>query len=128
MPGRPKMMAKKITELEAKAEEVCGLIEEYIPRQYEMHEGPLEETDPLCQSWNLAVFAATDAMNRMSDLAILLRAKAGIPESEPSEACLAAIAKTTEQRKNPQAVACCEQGTNGDTESMGAVDIPQERV
>ena len=122
------MMAKKITELEARTEEVCGLIEEYIPRQYEMHEGPLEETDPLCQGWNRAMFAAEDAMNRMSDLAILLRAKAGIPEPEPSAAFLAEMTKRSEQNENAQAVTCCEQGTNGDTEPMGAVDIPQERM
>ena len=124
MAGRPKMMAKKITDLEARTEEVWGLIEQYIPKQYEMHEGPLEETDELCQCWNRAVFAATDAMTAMANLAEMLRAKAGIDEAEHRAARRAETAKIIEQRESGQAVACCNRGTNGDTEPMGAVDIP----
>ena len=123
MAGRPKMMANKITELEAKTEEVWELIEKYIPKQYEMHEGPLEEADELCQCWNKAVFKATDAMTAMANLAEMLRAKAGIPEPESRVACLAEIARITEQRESAQAVSCCGQGTNGDSEPIGLVDI-----
>lgn len=119
MPGRPKMMAKKITDLADKAEELYSLIEEYIPKQYEMHEGPLEETDELCQCWNKAVFMLTDAMGATSILAEMLRAKAGINEAEHR-----AARRAERARKNPQAVPCCERGTNGDTEPVGAVDIP----
>jgi len=120
MAGRPKMMANKIAELEAKTEEVFNLMEDYIPEQYKMHEGPLEETDELCQCWNRAWFGAADAMSSMYSLAIVLRAKAGIPEPERSAALLAEIARITEQRESAQAVACCERGTNGDSKPMGA--------
>ena len=121
MAGRPKAMANKITELEAKAEEVWELIEKYIPKQYEMHEGPLEEAGELCQYWNKAVFMATDAMYAMGVLAAMLRAKAGISDPADFER-YPKIAKMREQGENPQAVPCCEQGTNG--EPIGLADIP----
>ena len=117
------MMAKKITDLEAKMEEAWGLLEGYIPKQYHNFEGPLEKTGELCQCWNRAVFKATDAMSAIKDLAELLRAKAGIDEADLRAARRAEIARITEQRESGQAVSCCEQGTNGDTEPMGAVDI-----
>ena len=91
MPGRPKMMAKKITELEAKAEEVFNLITEYIPKQYEMHEGPLEEMDELCRGWNESMFAIIDASCRVGELAKMLRAKAGIDEVAFREARRASV-------------------------------------
>ena len=128
MAGRPKMMANKITELEAKMDEVWELITEYIPEQYEMHEGPLEKAGELCQSWKKAEFLATDAMSAMANLAEMLRGKAGINEEEFSAVRraerLAKMAGKNEQREHPQAVACCEQGTSGDTGPRGLVDIP----
>ncbi len=120
------MMAGKITELAAKMEEVWELIEKYIPEQYQpnMWKGPFEKTGELCQCWNMAVFKATDAMSAMSNLAELLRAKAGIDEAEHRAARRAEMARKNEQRENPQTVPCCEQGTSGDTEPTGLVDIP----
>ena len=119
MAGRPKMMAKRITELEAKVEEVWVLLEDYMPEQY----ADLSVESPLCDAWNAANFAITDASYRMAELATMLRAKAGIPESESEMALRAEIAKMRGQGENAQAVPCCEQGTNGDTEPKGAVDI-----
>ena len=121
MAGRPKMMANKITDLADKAEEVFNLITEYIPEQYEMHEGPLEKAGELCQSWKKAEFLATDAMSAMGVLAAMLRAKAGISDPADFER-YPKIAKMREQGENPQAVPCCEQGTNG--EPIGLADIP----
>ncbi|MCH8853350.1 MAG: hypothetical protein IID41_11975 [Planctomycetes bacterium] len=122
MAGRPKMMANKITELEAKTEEVFNLITEYIPKQYEMYEGRLEKASELCQYWKKAEFMVTDAMYAMGVLAATLRAKAGISDPADFER-YPKIAKMREQGEGTQTVPCCEQGTNGDTEPMGAVDI-----
>ena len=99
MAGRPKMMAKKMTDLEAKTNEMFDLISEYIPEQYELFEGPTGK-DPLCDAWNTALFAVTDAMQRMNQLARMLRDKAGIDEPEPSAAVLANMAKRTEQSES----------------------------
>ena len=126
MPGRPKMMAKKITDLADKAEELYSLISELIPRQYEMWEGPLEKASELCQCWNKGVFMLTDAMCATANLAEMLRGKAGINEEEFSAARraerLAKMAGKNEQREHPQTVPCCEQGTSG--EPIGLADIP----
>ena len=122
MAGQPKKMAKKITELNAKMLEVWSLIEKYIPEQYERFELPLEETDELCQSWNRAVWAATDAMREMGALATMLRFKAGIPDPADFER-YPEIAKMRWQEESAQAVPCFEQGTNGETEPIGPVDI-----
>ena len=119
MPGRPKMMAKKIAGLDAKLDEVWGLLLDYMPKQYAV--GSVES--PLCDAWNAAEGAITDASNHMGYLATMLRAKAGIPESESEMALRAEIAKMRGQGESAQAVPCCEQGTNGDTEPKGAVDI-----
>ena len=121
------MMAKKITDLADKSEELYSLISELIPEQYEMCEGPLEKASELCQYWNKAVFKHTDAMCATANLAEMLRGKAGINEEEFSAARraerLAKMAGKNEQREHPQIVACCVQGTSDDTEPTGLVDI-----
>ncbi|MCH8852606.1 MAG: hypothetical protein IID41_08105 [Planctomycetes bacterium] len=119
MAGRPKVMAKRITELDEKLEELWGLLDDYMPKQY----ADRSAEGPLCDAWGAAENAITDASHRMGDLATMLRAKAGIPESERSVALSAEIAKMREQGESAQADACCEQGTSGNTEPMGAVDI-----
>lgn len=129
MPGRPKVMAKNITELAEKAEEVFNLILEYIPKQYEMREGPFRRADLLCQLWKEAEWKITDAMYATSTLAKILRDKAGIPESEAEIALRAELAEIRGKgrsalREIVQAASSDEQGTNGDTELMGSIDIP----
>ena len=110
--GQPKTTARKITELEAKAEEVFNLISDYIPERYEGFEGPFEEADPLCQCWNKALWTATDAIREMGALAAMLRAKAGVSDPIDFER-YPKIAKIRGQGESTQAVACCEKGTTG---------------
>ena len=95
------MMANRITDLEAKTEEVFSLIDEYIPEQYQMGDGPLKD-DPPCIAWNKALFTAADAMTSMRELAMLLRAKAGIPESESRQKLLKYLAKSNESQEAKQ--------------------------
>ena len=84
MPGRPKMMAKRVTALEEQAVALCDKVYETAPQYY------LDRPNntPICFAWN----AAVDTMERASDaleyLGVMVRVKAGITEPGPSERLL----------------------------------------
>ena len=81
MAGRPKMMEKKVTGIEAKAfclsaEVFCEVPKQYLDRP---------TADPICVAWNDAVDATMLAMIATEKLGNLLRAKANITEPGPQE-------------------------------------------
>jgi hypothetical protein len=75
MPGRPRRMAKKIAELEERAEALSVDLFRLIPSQYRDHP---TLRDPVNGAWNNAVHTATRASIELKRLGDLLRAKAGI--------------------------------------------------
>jgi hypothetical protein len=81
MPGRPKMMAKRVAELEERAMVLEGDVLDLTPSQYLKDDcGP----DPLGlrQAWKNAGDAALDAYFALGDLGEILRKKAGIQDED----------------------------------------------
>jgi hypothetical protein len=80
MPGRPKMMAKRVTELEEVGLGLALDMFSLVPRQY--LDQPNRD-DPLNRSWNLVVNVLIQATVVLEQLGDLVRAKAGITEAGP---------------------------------------------
>ena len=84
MAGRPKKMAKRVTELEDRALVLKSDVEELVPDQYlEDDYGP----DPLGlgQAWENALDATEDAHFALGALGEILRDRAGIEDQEPGD-------------------------------------------
>ena len=78
MAGRPKMMAKRVTELEAEALDFSFRVCSACPDQYHK-----PSDDPLCEAWGVAVSGAIGASRELQRLGDILRKKAGITEPGP---------------------------------------------
>ena len=81
MAGRPRKMAKRVTELEDRAMMLEGDLLELTPGQYLKDDcGP----DPLglCQAWRKALDAALDAYLALGTLGEIVRDKAGFVRDE----------------------------------------------
>ncbi len=84
MPGRPKTMARKVTELEERALVLEADVAELIPDQY------LEHADcgagSLGQAWQNASNATLNSYCALAALGNMLRNKAGIKNCEADDA------------------------------------------
>ncbi len=78
MPGRPKTMARKVTELEERALVLEGDMAELIPDQYLEHADCGADPLGLAQAWRNASDAALNAYCALAELGDILRNKAGI--------------------------------------------------
>jgi hypothetical protein len=88
MPGRPRKMAKKVTELEDQAVGLSVDVFLAIPAQY--LERP-DFDDPLTCAWCNAVTASMWACVQLERLGDMLRAKAGITEPGPAALFLSGL-------------------------------------
>ena len=84
MPGRPKTMAKKVSELEERADTLADDVCMAWPAMYAQN--PRSE-DRICRAWRDAVDTTYSAAEALGNLADRLRAKAGIREPGPSACC-----------------------------------------
>ena len=76
MAGRPKMMAKRVTELEAQGLELSRRVFEFCPKKS-------MKGDPICEAWDAVVGTTMNASIELQQLGDLLREKAGITEPGP---------------------------------------------
>ena len=81
MPGRPRRMAKRVTELEDQALTLSVELFVATPAQYRNHPDP---SDRVNEAWNDALSTATLLSIKMERLGDLIRSKAGITEPGPS--------------------------------------------
>lgn len=81
MPGRPKTIAREITEVEDVVLHLAMHMFARIPPQYRQRPDP---ADALNAAWNEAVRATLLASARLETLGDLLRARAGITEPSPA--------------------------------------------
>ena len=82
MPGRPRTMVKKVTELEDRAFALDEDLLDLIPAQYLKSD---RKPNPLGKAWIDAACAAQDTCIELGGLVDLLREKAGLPPREYSE-------------------------------------------
>ena len=85
MPGRPKTMAKKVTELEERAMVLEGDLAELIPGQYVKRDNCGPDPLGLGQAWRNASDAALNAYCALAELGDILRNKAGIKNCEADD-------------------------------------------
>ena len=79
MPGRPKMMAKRVTELEERALALKVDVDALMPDQYVQGD---YEPDSLAQAWQEAWAVVDDAVTALEWLGYLLRNKVGFRRDE----------------------------------------------
>lgn len=90
MAGRPKTMARKITELEARALQLAQDYFELMPKMYRDQVNP---QDPINQSWNKTLDQVMGLLKAIEQLGDLYRAKAGILDPGPITSFQAALQK-----------------------------------
>lgn len=80
MAGRPRTMAKRLTDFESKVVELLQALDELMPELYRKHESP--NSDP-AYLWTNAVDTLSDAGSSVDSLARFYREKAGITGDGP---------------------------------------------
>lgn len=82
MPGRPKTMAKKVTELEERAFKLAADVFLAAPQRYLDDPAPKNEAGCL---WKLSAEFAKATLLALEELAMFLREKANITDPGPTE-------------------------------------------
>lgn len=124
MPGRPKMMAKKVTELEKRAMVLEADVAELIPGQYMKRDNCGPDPLGLGQAWKNAADAALNAYCALAELGDILRNKAGISVEDREADEVDAPAPSDLERGNPETTETPQEAERKHDDSPDSVDNP----